>query len=305
MMLGDKAEKSRVGAPPVVVPEDFARPEFAASAPRRDRLRWWAVGTAVLLHAGIVVWVLWDGLHAEPEEAAPLEVRLVTEPPPQPPPPPAQTLPTPPVPPPQPQPQPQPKYAESGPDQKTTAPPEAEAAAPEATAPPPPEAAPEPQPEDSPPTPTPPPEKPQPPRDGGQAKPRHEVARLEPRKEGDMVRAPRPNQPRRLNLDSGERAESGDPYLNEIWDLMQRHWLKPKGVGPLGLPIEGHVSYRIVVDRRGAVVEITLLHSSGAPVLDRTGEMIIRNSAPFPPPPPRFPGERIGLTAQFELNSIP
>ena len=284
------------GALPVLLPPGFARdPE----EPRRRtaRLGWWALAIALLLHAAVIALLLIDWHWAIPVEAEAIPVKIVVLPPPPPPPPPPTTEQSPPPPP-----EPPPTYAESGPDQRTTAPPPAETPAPETAAPPPTPAAPEPA-EPEKPEPAPPhPEKHAVPREAPKPKPHKETAKLEP-KEAETPRAPHPAPRHLIEIEPGERAETGDPYLNLLVSVLERHRIFPNAVGQFGLPVEGVAIYRIIIDRAGNLQELALEHSSGVPALDRAGEAIIRNSMPFPAVPPQHPGARIALTLKLPLYS--
>jgi protein TonB len=260
---------------------------------------WLGIVVAALLHALVLIWFFIDWSHppALPHEPEVIPVHVVFAAPP-PPPPPVVASPKPP-PPPAPL-----GYRESGADQRTTAPPPAEAMAPEAATPPPtapdipkPEkTAPEPPPE----KPTAPPEKPTP-AESAKPKPAKEVARLEPpKKEAETPRAPRPAPSRRLNIAPGERVETGDPYLNQLHDLIERHRLFPRVIGQLGLPVEGTAVYDVAVDRTGRMVEIRLQRSSGTPGIDNAVADMIRSSLPFPPLPANYPDE-VGITVAIHL----
>jgi TonB family protein len=265
-------------ASPLTLPADLLTRQFESR--ERQALPWLGIIAAALLHLATLASFIvnWSLPHTLPREPDVIPVKVVFEPPP--PPPPAVPVPKPPQPPP-------PAYAESGPDQRTTAPPPAETPAPEVASPPPP--APEAEKtEDTPPAP--PSEKPAPP-EHAKPKPQKEVARLEPpKKEAETPRAPRPaTAPMRLNIQPGERVEHGDPYLNRLWDLIEHHRIYPRVLGNFGLPAEGTAVYAVVIDRSGKVLAMQLEHSSGVAGIDRAVEEMIRNSLPFPPVPTTYP----------------
>jgi protein TonB len=108
--------------------------------------------------------------------------------------------------------------------------------------------------------------------------------------------APKPEAPHFIEMAPGDR---GDPYLNLLVYLIQRHRIVPKVASKLGLPIEGVAVYTFIIDPRGNLMSLTLTRSSGSPVLDEAGERMLREAAPFPPPPPDFPARPIALTVSL------
>lgn len=272
---------------PMTLPADLP---IRSVEPGRDRQAppWLALVAAALIHALVLLLLIITWLYPPslPQEPAVVPVKVVFAPPPTPPPPPpAPAAPAPKPPPPL-------AYRESGPDQHTTAPPPADMPAPEQAAPPPPK-------EESKATeketPAPPPEKPVPapekqPQESAKPTPHKEVARLEPpKKEAEAPRAQRPAPTRRLNIEPGERLESGDPYLNQLHALIERHRVYPRVTGSFGLPAEGAAVYDVALDRAGHIVGMRLNHSSGIPGIDQAVEGMIQSSLPFPPLPADYP----------------
>jgi protein TonB len=257
-------------------------------ANRRERTPWLAMLAAALLHALIALWLVvdWSRPALLPKEPNVIPVQVVLAPP-APPPPPAPAPTSKPAP-------PSLAYRQSGPDQRTTAPPPADKAAAEDTAPPPPapkvneaekETAPPP-PQEKPP----PPEQQPAPQDTAKSLPNKQVARLEPpRKEAERLQAMRVAPQRHLNVEPGERSETGDPYLNQLQALIERHRIYPRVIGPFGLPSEGTAVYDVAVDRSGRILGMRLDHSSGIAGIDQAVESMIRSSLPFPPLPPDYP----------------
>jgi periplasmic protein TonB len=267
---------------------------------------WLGLLAATLLHLLVLVWLFITWSHPptprQEPEVIPVQVVFAAPPPPPPPPQPAQAQPPPPAP-------PAPlSYRESGPDQRTTAPPPAETLAPEAATPPPP--APE-RPKAEKTAPEPPPEKPDAPAEKSAApesakpKPPKDVAHLEPpKKEAETPRAQRLAPTHQLKVMPGERLETGDPFLNQLHDLIERHRVYPRVMGQFGLPVEGTAIYGMALDRSGRIIDLQLEHSSGAAGIDRAVADMIRNSAPFPPLPANYPTE-IGITVTIRLFPPP
>jgi protein TonB len=274
------------GMPPaILLPAD---PDFRENRDRDARsnyLRRGAIVAAALAHVAVITALIvqWPNLFpARPLARPPIAVTLVTEPPP----PPRQARRAPPPPPPAP-PQPQQERV-SGADTKTAAPPQpvdkGEEAAPKPTPPPPvdtqaktavPEAKPNPQQEKT-----------------RQAKPKVASRETTPKpSRGSVNRAP------------GDRATEGDPYLNLLFSLIEAHRTYPRNaLGSLGLQLEGTSVYLIAVRSDGALINVALERSSGAPILDQTALDMIKQAAPFPPPPQHeFPGPGIVLEVTIHL----
>ena len=154
----------------------------------------------------------------------------------------------------------------------------------------------------------PPPEKPTPaPQEPASAQentkppPQKQVARLEPqKKEAQKSRAPHATALRHLNVQPGERLERGDPYLNELHALIERHRVYPRIIGPFGLPVDGTAVYDVALDRSGKIIGMKLEQSSGVAGLDQAVENMIRSALPFPPLPPDYPDE-VGIVVTIRL----
>ncbi|HEX3971987.1 MAG TPA: TonB family protein [Stellaceae bacterium] len=273
------------GMPPaIMLPAD---PGYRESRDREEgskHLRRGAIAAALLAHVAVIAALLvqWPTLFpAKPLERPPIPVTLVQQ---VPPPPAPQVKPAPPPPPPP----PEQHERVSGADTKTTAPPpeadKGEEAAPKPTPPPPTEA------QANVPTPE---SKPTPPQDKAkQEKPK--VAKrettLKPSR-GAVNRAP------------GEHETEGDPYLNALFAQIESHRFYPQNaIGSLGLPLEGTVVYLIEVRADGALTHVALARSSGADILDQTALKMIKQAAPFPPPPRgEFPGPSAVLEVTIHL----
>jgi len=268
------------GMPPVVqLPADPGFRESRDRDLRNNRLRNGAIVAAALAHVAVIAAMIvhWPALFpVKPLERPPIPVTLVTMPPP----PKAQPASPPPAPPPQ-------HEIVSGADTKTTAPPppaeKGEDAAPKPTPPPPAETAAKPSVPEA---------RPAPPQETRQAKPK--VAKREA--------TPTPSRGA-VNRAPGDRAREGDPYLNALFAIIQSHRFYPSNaVGSLGLPLEGTAVYLIKIRSDGALIGVALERSSGADILDEAALKMIREAAPFPPPPQReFPGPSVVLEVTIHL----
>jgi TonB family protein len=267
---------------------------------KRQALPWLAIAAAALLHGTVLLWLIIDWSHPvvpPPPDVVPVKIVFAPPPPPPPPPPPAA--------PPAAKPSAPLAYRESGADQRTTAPPPAEETAPEPAAPPPPapeQAKPEPQPPAPPPEkPTPAPQEPASAQENPKPPPQKQVARLEPQKKAaERPRAPHATALRHLNVQPGERLETGDPYLNELHALIERHRVYPRIIGPFGLPVDGTAVYDVALDRSGKIIAMKLERSSGVAGLDQAVENMIRSALPFPPLPSDYP-DQVGIVVSIRL----
>lgn len=265
-------------APVLLLPRDADWRDTASAVPFWRRSDWPAIIAALLLHVIVIglLMVDWRWPVAPPSPES-IPVTIVFAPPSSPAAPPA------------PPPKPNPYYRESGKDQRTTAPPAAESASTEPTRPPDAAAPTEPKP----PEPQVPssgmPEKPTPPQHAAKPKTHDTVARLDPRKEADRLRALHPA-PDLLRIEPGDQRQSGDPYLNRARDLIEAHRTYPNVLGKYGVPVEGTPVYEFLIDRRGHLLGLKLVTSSGMPALDEAGAAMIRATAPFPPLPAEAPG---------------
>lgn len=263
------------GTPPILLPADPGFRESRDRDARFGRLGRAGIIAAALVHAAVIIAVVvrWPALFpVVPPAPPPIAVTLVTAPPapqakPAAPPPTHELL--------------------SGPDTQTTAPPKAADKGPDAS-----------------PTPTPPPPvqtqsktaaaepKPTPKLEPQSAKPKLATRETAPSdRRGSVNRAP------------GDTEREGDPYLNELFSLIERHRTYPANArGSLGLQLEGTSVYLIAVRSDGALVNVALERSAGADILDQTALKMIQEAAPFPPPPPsEFPPPGVVLEVTIHL----
>ena len=293
-ITGDEVGDER----PVTIPLESAGPRLPTLSVR-ERVAYWALGAALLLHAviAIVCLVDWAALlnlalaHAEPPEAIP--VTLVYAPPP----------PKPVVQPQQPQVDPQPAITPrmSGPDQKTEAKRED---TPQPALP---------QPKSPPPQPAQQQKKPAPTRPGNREpasvtspNSAEQEATLEPETQKEAQAAPLFHSIRLPSQHggTGERDTSGDAYLNRMKEVVERHRIYP----PASAFLSGEekvVVLSILIDPSGDLVQITTLASSGSTVADEAAGTMIRSSAPFPPIPASYPHIRTLITVEMPIYPNP
>lgn len=295
-ITGDEAED---GARVTILLESTG-PRLPALS-ERERLAYWALAAALLLHAVIAVVCLvdWAALlnlalsQAEPPDAIP--VTLVYEPPPPPPP----VV--------QPQPQPQVQQQSpitprmSGEDEKTEAKQEdtPQPALPQPKSPPPPPAQ-----QQKKPTPTRP----------GNKEPANVTAESSAAREAAAAPEARKDvQPGPLfhsirlpgrHGGTGERDTAGDAYLNRMKDMVERHRIYP----PASAFLDGQerlVVMGVLIDPSGELVHVTLDASSGSSLADEAAANMIRSSAPFPPIPANYPHIRTLITVEMPIYPNP
>jgi protein TonB len=107
-----------------------------------------------------------------------------------------------------------------------------------------------------------------------------------------------PASPSPLNLQLGEGG--GDKYLNSVRDEILRHVFYPPTAELFhwsGTPV-----YRLTIDRRGRLVRLVLLETSGYDILDNAVAKAILASAPFGPPPLSLLGSYDTISGRLYLT---
>jgi protein TonB len=276
-----------------------------------QRLGRLAIIIALALHLMVPVAIV-APLFLHPRAAPPpgIPVTLILEPPPEPPPQ-AKAKPAD-APPPAP---PAPQFRRSGPDTETAGPKQAETSpdvppedTPAAAPPPPSELA-----KAEPPTPA-PPAAPVEPAPSAPADAAPEASSPAPSEAAaipiPVPKPPPPSQSREATHPAARVAEvrhppgparllapeqkNGDPYINGLLAQMQPHHVYPSLARYVGL--RGVVRLDMFLDRGGRLLGIELRQSSGSDLLDRAAAQMIRDSAPYPAPPPDMPGEQVVIT---------
>lgn len=92
----------------------------------------------------------------------------------------------------------------------------------------------------------------------------------------------------------------GDRYLNQIRDEIEEQRVYPEIAGPMQL--SGYASFELVINRRGDLLRLRLVKSSGVGPLDQEGVGMIQRAAPFPPVPADMPGEFLRLDLVMYLG---
>lgn len=90
----------------------------------------------------------------------------------------------------------------------------------------------------------------------------------------------------------------GDPYLNAMRDDIVANIIYPASAQGTS----GGATYELVVDRRGFLLGVQLVRSSGSTALDRAGLDAIQNTAPFHPLPRRIRGNAINIEAYLYIS---
>jgi len=265
-----------------VLPLDHVR-----GPPLRDNWAGWrrlvALACAVLLHATVIALLLLGSPFAErPVEPPSIPVELVLLPEPKPPPKPKPEVAVKPAP----EPTMQPRRESGGdpdlapgrvPDAAPQPKPEPEPAPAALAEPPPPSLA------SAPPLPVPPPRE--------RPKASEAVAATAPTHQSTI-------QP--MNDSALIGKGGGNRYLNKMRDKIHGNFIYPGAARSRG--IAGVAHYALVIDRQGNLLELHLLHSSGADILDRAGRDAVELSAPFDPPPADVPGDQISLELTLPMG---
>jgi len=263
--------------PAPVVDTDFR--DLPGSLDTKPRLKLYAVLAAFLLYLLLLLAIILLWLEEPPAPPpAPIPVKIVQQEPPKPQPP--KSVPKPPAP--ETPPQPERPLTESGPEKKTTAPAPAKKAEEE-------------KPRDAAPA-----EKEAPSEGKPAPAPLAETKNVEHSPFSAAKPAPphpaKPEPPKPTSRPTlsktpvhpefrvtGPKEETGDPYMNELRDEIEKYRAYPPLARSLGL--QGIATYRLVIDPLGRIMSVNLVESSGADILDRAGRDMILAPGKFPPPP--------------------
>lgn len=108
---------------------------------------------------------------------------------------------------------------------------------------------------------------------------------------------PPSDQTRTEHLRPGQ--SGGDRYLNTVRRDILRNRAYPPAARSLGLA--GTAEYSMLLDRKGRLLRLRLLRSSGADILDKAGMAAIERSAPFQPLPPDIIGDKVEVVVAVHL----
>jgi len=87
----------------------------------------------------------------------------------------------------------------------------------------------------------------------------------------------------------GDSGGPGDDYLERV-----RRWIRKFKTYPeaaIEQKQEGRVVLSIGISRDGTVRQVSIVKSSGFPLLDEAAEKMVHAASPVPPMPPRYPGD--------------
>lgn len=93
-----------------------------------------------------------------------------------------------------------------------------------------------------------------------------------------------------------------DSYKDGLTSKIQGVWRYPEAAIKLGLQGKGLISFTI--NRDGTLKDVTLLRSSGYPILDEGVIEAIKKAAPYNPFQENMPIKRLRVVATFEYNLI-
>jgi TonB family protein len=94
-----------------------------------------------------------------------------------------------------------------------------------------------------------------------------------------------------------------DRYISEVRARIWAKWIYPPKA--VQFKIEGTVSLEFTLLRDGSLVDITILMSSGWPILDDDIARVVKIAAPFPKFPETMPQKKIVISGKYnyELKS--
>jgi len=138
------------------------------------------------------------------------------------------------------------------------------------------------------------PEKPKPPEKKKQP-PRKQAAAPKPIQSARVAPAAAPSQ----GLPTISDSNAVPDWRSRVSGQMERNKRRPSSAerGDSGYP-----KIRFTLDRRGNVVSVQLLSSSGSSVFDQEALALPRRAAPFPPPPPELSDAQLSLSVTVNFN---
>jgi protein TonB len=110
-------------------------------------------------------------------------------------------------------------------------------------------------------------------------------------------RHPTRSQPSHFNLPKGPNG--GNRYLSAVRDDILSKLIYPPAARYIRL--EGTAQYGLLVDRQGRLLQVRLLQSSGADILDKAGMEMIERSAPLRPLPSGIKGDPVELVLTVHI----
>lgn len=99
---------------------------------------------------------------------------------------------------------------------------------------------------------------------------------------------------------NADRDLAGDPYLNRMMQMIERHRIYPQAADFIGSTNRLAI-FSVVIEPSGAMNAITLLSTSGTPRIDEAARLMITSSAPFPPLPADYPQIRTRIVIEIPI----
>jgi protein TonB len=103
---------------------------------------------------------------------------------------------------------------------------------------------------------------------------------------------------RTVSLDNRDRQFVD--YLSRLKMRIQREWDYPEAALRSG--ISGELFMVFTLNKAGSLIFISLVQSSGYPILDEEALRAVKISAPFDPFPPQMGDESLNIRAAFYYN---
>jgi TonB family protein len=115
---------------------------------------------------------------------------------------------------------------------------------------------------------------------------------------------PVPEKEATVSLDrAGKKPSRYDPYLQHLRARINAVWEYPAAAKQQQL--EGSLTLRFSIARNGSLIDVRMLRSSGADILDREALRTIHDAAPFMPLPGGLAIERLHVLASFDYQFAP
>ncbi len=101
-------------------------------------------------------------------------------------------------------------------------------------------------------------------------------------------------------VDLGDTDSPYTPYLKQLRRRIEKVWMYPEGA--FAKKEEGVTVVKFSVAQNGKLGEVSLMASSGSPLLDEGSIRVIRAAAPYDPLPAFFNISRLNIVAAFRYR---
>ncbi len=108
------------------------------------------------------------------------------------------------------------------------------------------------------------------------------------------------NAKREATVSLGTQSLKYASYMQHIKDAIQNVWIYPQEAQMEGE--QGRLLILFSINKSGKVVKVSLLRSSGYPLLDNAAVEAVKDASPFPPLPKRFGIDKLNIYATFQYS---